>query len=69
VRAKHLEGRIVGVFCHEEDHIDAEDEQDESVADVSEHHSEEEGECDHCEEGRVGLLVVGHSVGLHDFLS
>ena len=38
------------------------------MADVAEHDSEKEGEGDDCEEGWIGLLIVGDSVGLNDFL-
>lgn len=35
---------------------------------VSEHHSEQEGECDGREEGRVSLFVSGRAIRLHDFI-
>ena len=38
------------------------------MADVAEHDAEEKGEGDNCEEGGVGLHVIGYSVGLHDLL-
>jgi hypothetical protein len=38
------------------------------VGDVSEHNPEEKGEGNASEEGRVGLLVVCHTIRLYNFL-
>lgn len=61
------EGRFLdGVVV--EYQIKAEDEHDQTVADISEHDTKEEGESDGGEDRRVDLLVTGSAVGVGDFL-
>ena len=60
--------RAFADFIIEEDKVETQDEDDSSVGHVTEHDSEEEGEGDRREDGRVDLLVAGHSVGVGDFL-
>jgi hypothetical protein len=38
------------------------------MAHITKHHSEEEGESDACEDGRVNFLVHGDTIGVNNFL-
>ena len=69
MRSDHLEHHILSVLRNPEDKVATESEEDGSVTNITKHDSKEEGEGDDREETRVGLLVVGNTISLNNFLS
>jgi len=67
VGKEHFDNEMV-YFILFKTHVDPEYEQDEPMADISEHHTEQEWESNCCEKCRVGLLVPGYTVSLYNLL-
>ena len=66
--AEHFERRSLDSVVPE-DQENTEGQEGSAVSDIAEHDSEEEGERDSGENGRVELLVAGDTVSVGDFLS
>ena len=52
----------------EEYHASSNEKNKRTMAVVTEHHSEEEGESDNCESGRICFAVGGNAIGVCDLL-
>lgn len=67
VGQEHADERI-GDSLSPEDQVNTEAEEDKAMSNIPEHHSEQEGEGDDGEVGRICLLIPSHAVGLDDLL-